>query len=82
VKEAIILGKKYGWQNEAMTGNIYRFIHEHIQGTLSQAELAERAATLDWQLAKRQLTWMRRNPHIMWANVKEAREYIVRKLDI
>jgi tRNA A37 N6-isopentenylltransferase MiaA len=65
-----------------MTGNIYRFIHEHIQGTLSQAELAERAATLDWQLAKRQLTWMRRNPHIMWANVKEAREYIVRKLDI
>jgi tRNA dimethylallyltransferase len=71
VKEAIILGKKYGWQNEAMTGNIYRFIHEHIQGTLSQAELA-----------KRQLTWMRRNPHIMWANVKEAREYIVRKLDI
>lgn len=73
VEEAIVLGKKYGWDSEAMTGNIYRLIRQYVQGDLSDDELYEKSATLDWRLAKRQLTWFRRNEHIVWLSLDNAR---------
>lgn len=76
VNEAIILGKKYGWKNEAMTGNIYPIIHEYISGSLSLEEAKAKSATADWRLAKRQLTWMRRNSYIQWYDLSEAKEYL------
>lgn len=76
VKEAIKLGKKYGWDSEAMTGNIYPLIHSYLKNEASLAEIKEKATTLDWRLAKRQLTWFRRNEHIKWLDVKGAQTYI------
>jgi tRNA dimethylallyltransferase len=74
--EATILGKKYGWESQAMTGNIYPLLKLHLEGTLSLDETKERFTTLDYQLAKRQMTWFRRNPDIMWATLTEADRYI------
>lgn len=76
VDEAIKLSKKYGWENEAMTGNIYPLIHLYQQKRMTLNEIKEKATTLDWRLAKRQLTWFRRNPYIRWSSLTEAREYI------
>ena len=76
VEEAIKLGKKYGWESEAMTGNIYPLIHSYLKNEASLAEIKEKATTLDWRLAKRQLTWFRRNEHIKWLDVKGAQTYI------
>ena len=76
VAEATMLGKKYGWKNEAMTGNIYPIIHEYISGSLSLEEAKAKSATADWRLAKRQLTWMRRNPYIQWYDLSEAKKYL------
>jgi tRNA dimethylallyltransferase len=76
VEEAIILGKNYGWNSEAMTGNIYPLIHSHLLNEKTLAEIKDRFTTLDWQLAKRQMTWLRRNPHIKWYSLKGARKYI------
>lgn len=76
VDEAIKLGKKYGWNGEAMTGNIYRLIHLYLQQKISLGEIKEKATTLDWQLAKRQLTWLRRNEHIKWLPLTEAKAYL------
>lgn len=76
VDEAIMLGKKYGWESEAMTGNVYRLIHEYLQGNLSLDELKEKNTTADWRLAKRQLTWLRRNPYIEWRNLADAKAYL------
>jgi tRNA dimethylallyltransferase len=80
VKEATLLGKKYGWTSEAMTGNIYPLVHQYLLGTMSLTEVKERFATLDWRLAKRQLTWLRRNPFIKWLPLDEARRYLAEAL--
>ena len=76
VKEATLLGKKYGWKGEAMTGNIYPLVHEYLCGAIDEAELKRRSVVSDWRLAKRQMTWLRRNEHMMWADVPAAEHYL------
>lgn len=72
VEEATSLGKKYGWESEAMTGNVYPLVHRYLKGELSLEQVKEIFTTLDWQLAKRQLTWLRRNPYIKWLSREEV----------
>ena len=76
VNEAKRLGEKYGWKNEAMTGNIYPIMHQLLQGKLTETQAKEKFTTIDWRLAKRQLTWLKRNQYIQWYSLKEAREYL------
>jgi len=80
VDEATQLGKKYGWDNEAMTGNIYPLIHSYLEGESNIQNVKEKFTTLDWRLAKRQLTWLRRNPFIKWLSLSEAEQYILHLL--
>ena len=80
VEEAKILGEKYGWNSEAMTGNIYRLVRRFLDGEFDEAELQQRFVTSDWQLAKRQLTWLKRNPFIHWKTLEEAYDFIVGEL--
>lgn len=80
VEEAILLGKKYGWNSEAMTGNIYRLVKQYLDGGLDQAALKEKFISSDWQLAKRQLTWLKRNPYIHWLSLDDAYLFIKKSL--
>lgn len=72
VEETTTLVKNYGWNVEAMTSKVYRDIRQYLDGsyTLEQTKLL--FETRDWQLAKRQMTWFRRNPFIEWAVLSEA----------
>lgn len=76
VDEAIVLGKRYGWESEALTGNIYRIVRLFLEGKISQDEIKERFVISDRQLAKRQLTWLKRNPCIKWLSLDEAEDYL------
>lgn len=76
VEETKRLGEKYGWDNEAMTGIIYRIFREVLEGTLSEDEAIEIFARSDDQLVKRQKTWFKRNPHIIWGSRDELIERI------
>ena len=76
VEEATILGKKYGWDNEAMTGNIYPLVRKYLSGELTHDGMVEKFTTLDWRLAKRQMTWLRRNPYIEWYELGDAETYL------
>ncbi len=80
VGEAKLLGEKYGWKSEAMTGNIYRLVHEFLQGAYDEAELKQRFVYSDWHLAKRQLTWLKRSSDITWLSLDDAKDYINAKL--
>ena len=80
VEEATILGKMYGWNSEAMTGNIYPLIHLYLENDISFEEMKEKITTLDWRLAKRQLTWFKRNLHISWLSLEQAKTYIAERL--
>ena len=81
VEEAKMLGEKYGWNSEAMTGNIYKLVKQFVDGDFDEDELKRRNATADWQLAKRQLTWLKRNPFIHWVTLGGAFSYVESRLD-
>ncbi|RYF29713.1 MAG: tRNA (adenosine(37)-N6)-dimethylallyltransferase MiaA [Chloroflexi bacterium] len=81
VEEATILGTKYGWGSEAMTGNIYPLVRQYLDGAMTMEQLKEKFIVLDWRLAKRQLTWLRRNDFIVWKNLDQAEHYLTDILD-
>lgn len=82
VEEAKMLGEKYGWESEAMTGNIYRLVKQFLDGEFDEAELKQLFINSDWQLAKRQLTWLKRNPFIQWRSLDDAYLYIKEQLEV
>lgn len=80
VQETIMLGKKYGWMNEAMKSNIYPLMHDLIDGSITIDDVRTTIVTIDWRLAKRQLTWLRRDKFIQWFELDAAKEYIEAQL--
>jgi len=80
VDEAKVLGEMYGWDNEAMKGNIYPLAHSYLLGDISYEELKAKFKILDWRLAKRQMSWLKRNPYIKWLSVNEARKFLLNQL--
>jgi len=80
VEEATLLGEKYGWDSEAMTGNIYPLIRQYLCKEITFDQMKGKFATADWRLAKRQLTWLKRNPYIQWLSLEEAKAYLNQRL--
>ena len=60
------LVKTYGTQHAAFTADIYRFVWAYLQGELTLEQAKEQAFYADWHLARRQMTWFRRNPSTLW----------------
>ncbi len=81
ITEAEQVAKRYGWESEAMTGNIYPLVRAYLNGALSEEEMKQQSITKDWRLAKRQMTWFRRNEHIHWGMADELYTYVARRLD-
>lgn len=44
----------------------FSLIIAHLKGEMDKAELEQRLEYGDWQYAKRQMRWFKRNPHIWW----------------
>jgi tRNA dimethylallyltransferase len=82
VEEATKLGNKYGWESEAMTSNIYPLVHQYLNNELSLSEAVEKNEIRDWRLAKRQMTWLRRNSFIQWFSLIDAKKYLSEQLAI
>jgi tRNA dimethylallyltransferase len=68
--------EKYGPNSEAMTGNVYRIIMRVLAGELSKEAAVEQCMTRDWQLAKRQTTWLKRHDYVQWLKLEDARVMI------
>jgi tRNA dimethylallyltransferase len=64
-----------------MTGNIYPLVKQFLDGELTENELTQKFVTADWRLAKRQLTWLKRNQFIHWLSLDDARKFISDKLN-
>ncbi len=62
-----------------MTGNIYRFVGAYLSGELTAAEAKQQAFYADYHLAKRQLTWFRRNPAITWLPYDQVVPFVLQK---
>ncbi|MCA9341652.1 tRNA (adenosine(37)-N6)-dimethylallyltransferase MiaA [Candidatus Saccharibacteria bacterium] len=72
VNEASKLADVYSWDLGSMTSNIYQIVKLHLEGKYSVQESIEKITTLDWKLAKRQMTWFRPNPYIEWCTLHDA----------
>lgn len=81
IEEARLLGEKYGWDSNAMTGNAYPLVRQYLNNELTKEELVEKFITADWRLAKRQRTYLKRNSFIHWLSLDRAYQYIADKLN-
>lgn len=81
LSEARNLGQKFGWDSEAMTGNIYPILKDVLDGTITKDEAVQLFITKDRQLAKRQLTWLRRHDYVKWLSLQGAEDYITAVLE-
>ncbi len=60
----------------AQAGNIYRFALAYLNGEMSLSAAKEQAFYADYHLAKRQLTWFKRNPEIHWLPPKDVIQFV------
>ena len=81
IEETKFLYKNYNTHLESMTANIYQLVKRYLDGEIDRTRLLELATTRDAQLAKKQRTWFRRNPHIKWLDRQQVLPYILTKLD-
>ncbi|PLS80617.1 tRNA (adenosine(37)-N6)-dimethylallyltransferase MiaA [Candidatus Saccharibacteria bacterium] len=71
VEETIKLTQQFDWSLPSMSGSIYPIINRLLLGEISEAEVIELAVQSDMRLAKRQITWFRRNKAILWSESAE-----------
>ena len=76
--ETKTLAQKYGWDNQAMKSDIYEYAHKYINGELSLEEAKEKCFYEDWHLAKRQMTWFKRNQEIIWLPLGKVYQYVIK----
>lgn len=76
VKETSELAGRYGWQSEAMTGNIYPLVERYMRGEIDEAQLQQQFIISDWRLSRRQMAWLRRNPWMIWSDLQHAEHYL------
>lgn len=80
LEEAIEMYKKYGTGYESMTGNIYNLIADYLDKKIDFDTLKQKNITADWHLAKRQLTYLKRNPFIHWVTLENAKALVLQLL--
>jgi len=69
--EARRLIYKYGPEAPGLSAPGYKAVREYIDGTLSLQQAKEKFTRADKLLAKRQLTWFKRNKDIIWCGTEQ-----------
>ena len=75
--EVIKLVQKYGWGCGAMKSDIYEYAWKYLNNELSLKDAKQRCFYEDWHLAKRQMTWFKRNPDIIWLPFDQVYQYVI-----
>ena len=78
--EVTRLVQKYGWNCGAMKSDIYEYAWKYLNGELSLEEAKQKCFYEDWHLAKRQMTWFKRNPSIIWLPLDQVYAYVINHL--
>ena len=82
-EETRLLVKKYGnFESQAMKSNIYQFAWGYLQGEYSLEKAKELCLYEDYHLAKRQMTWFRRNNNIKWLPLKQIKQEVIKSQGI
>jgi tRNA dimethylallyltransferase len=76
------LAERYPFDLESMKSNVYPIVCRMMKGEISHDEAILLSQTDDWHLAKKQMTWFRRNPHIKWMPLGEIKKYLTQSLQV
>ena len=76
--ETLGLVKKYGWGSGVMKSDIYEYAWKYLNGELSLEEAKEQCFYEDYHLAKRQLTWFKRNANINWLELEQIYPFVLK----
>jgi tRNA A37 N6-isopentenylltransferase MiaA len=80
-EELIASAKKYGWQCEAYKAGIYKTLIPVVNNGYPLPQALKDAASSDMRLAKRQMTWLKRNPDIEWfVDSRPAKKWLTDRL--
>ena len=72
------LVEKYGWGSGAMKSDIYEYAWKYLNGELSLEDAKEQCFFEDYHLAKRQLTWFKRNANINWLELEQIYPFVLK----
>ena len=76
IEEADDLARQYGWNVPPLKSPAYDAVRRLINNEVSYEEAVAQLARSDWQLARKQMTWMRRNSWIHWLTPAEVEGYV------
>jgi len=71
VDEVRVLSERYGWGAPALQAPGYRAFRRYLSGESSLDQAKQEFIQRDYQYAKRQKTWFKRNPDIHWISKSE-----------
>lgn len=74
ISEAQTIDRTYGAAARETFDSVYPGMRAFFDGAISEQELLEKIEYRDQQLAKRQMTWFRRNPFIQWGEHSDILE--------
>lgn len=73
VEEVAQLAKKYGWDVPALQAPGYKAFRSYLAGQATLEQAKQQFIQYDLQYSKRQKTWFKRNPEVIWiSNEAEA----------
>ena len=72
------LVSRYGFGSGAMKSDIYEYAWKFINKELTLEEAKEQCFYEDWHLAKRQMTWFKRNPEINWLPLEKIYSFVLK----
>ena len=76
--ETEFLAGKYDWNSQAMKSNIYQFAYGYLTGKYTLEEAKKLCILDDYHLAKRQMTWFKRNPEITWLPLEKIKPAVLK----
>jgi len=73
ITEAENVHTEHGVSYERMEqlGLEYKFLSHYLQKKITKQELEEKIITGDWQYAKRQMTWWKKDKDIVWVDIDD-----------
>lgn len=80
VLETVKLAKRFDWSLQSMRSNIYQFVWRMLNKEITKEEAITLGVYDDYHLAKRQMTWFKRNTRIKWCRLKDLNAEIIKDL--
>ena len=76
------LVQKYNFATQAMKSNNYQYAYKYLTGDLTLDQAKTKCFYADYHLAKRQLTWFKRNQNIIWLEYDKIYPFVLNQLKI